>query len=328
MLTKRYNDNCSMCYDYERGQQNISTPSQRTWYLKTLKSVPMYIYDDPKNFELRTLDLRWRNTCNQACIYCGPRVSSLWAQELNLPPVIDQSARERTKEWIFNRLDKVEDVYLAGGEPLLINDNIELLERLYDRKDSITIRVNTNLSLLDTKVYQLLEKFENVHWIISVDDIEKRYEYVRYPGNWDIFSKNLTELQSRDAKISFNLVWFVLNHTSIFGCLRHLLDRGFHENALVVRPLEAPLPLNINKLPKYIKLTVREQIKDWINNSDPQHLLNKSLISMSEHLDDVDADLGSTIDFLRVLDQRRSLDSSKIFPEIYQYHQSFTTNTV
>ena len=85
MINKVAHPRCNACYSVEKFANNIVfSESNRSWYKRYgINSVDMSIYDNPDKFELRVLDLRWRNTCNQACVYCGPDLSSKWAQELN-----------------------------------------------------------------------------------------------------------------------------------------------------------------------------------------------------------------------------------------------------
>lgn len=320
MLSKQFDNNCATCYDYEKNNYSINTPSQRTYYLKTLKTVPLDTYNSPENFSIHQIDLRWRNTCNQACVYCDPGLSSKWADELGVTIKINEQARIDSKNYIYKHIEQIKDVYLAGGEPLLINDNIELLTLLYEKNPDVKIRINTNLSTLDNKVYKLLQKFKNLHWIVSVDSIEKEYEYIRFPGNWDQFTKNLKLLQATGQTISFNMVWFVLNSTSIFECMEYLYDLGFHENSIVVHPLESPPHLNINNLPNAELERIRAFINDKINAANRNFLLYKSLVSMLQFIKlDYAKNLEETFNQLSILDARRGLNSQIIFENLYNY---------
>ena len=205
MIAKIAHERCNSCYSVENLSNNKAfNESNRSWYKKYgVKSTDLSMYDDPTKFSLRILDLRWKNTCNQACVYCGPDLSSKWAQELNdYRWSVDDQVLEKNKKYIFDQLTHINHVYLAGGEPLLMKENQELLNKLFDINPNVEIRVNTNLSLLDTPVFTILEKFNNVKWTISVDSIESSYEYIRWPGKWSTFSENLNILYQKNKNIN------------------------------------------------------------------------------------------------------------------------------
>ena len=75
--------NCSGCYLQEEHRSNLSSISSRLYYLKELGTkMDLNFYDQVKNFSLKHVDLRWNNSCNQACVYCAPAYSSKWAKEM------------------------------------------------------------------------------------------------------------------------------------------------------------------------------------------------------------------------------------------------------
>lgn len=322
MLNGIRHSRCNNCYKVEDLSSNkIKNASNRSWYKKYgVKNVDLKIYNSPTNFELRVLDLRWRNTCNQACVYCGPDLSSRWAQDLNDHRyVIDDAALVQTKQYIFQRLDKLTHIYLAGGEPLLIKENKELLERLLTANPDVEIRVNSNLSVVDTDVFKLLAKFKNVKWTISVDAVQDQYEYIRWPGKWNQFKDNLIFLNSQNSNINFNMVWCALNATGIFDCIDFLNSVGFQENMYMIQCLDSPAPLDVRNLPKDQIAALKELIHTRLKTADPSLWFAKCLTSMLNFLDqDSKSTTAGLKEFLQTLDQRRNLDSKKLFPHVYQ----------
>jgi molybdenum cofactor biosynthesis enzyme MoaA len=124
------------------------------------------------NFDLQTIDVRWTNLCNFACVYCGPEFSSKWANELSIQTAQPTSQQQQDfKEYIFDHVSQLKHVYLAGGEPLLMKENLELLQNL---NPGVSLRINTNLSKTDTQVFDAICKFKNVHWTVSVETIVRR----------------------------------------------------------------------------------------------------------------------------------------------------------
>ena len=322
MIDNIQHSRCDSCYKVEDLSNNkIKNESNRSWYKKYgIKNIDLNIYNKPTNFELRVLDLRWRNTCNQACVYCSPDLSSRWAQEMNDHRyIINDSVLDQTKQYIFQRLDNVDHRYLAGGEPLLIKENKELLEKLLTVNPDVEIRVNSNLSVVDTDVFRLLMKFKNVKWTISVDAIQESYEYIRWPGKWDRFKDNLMLLNSQNNNINFNMVWCALNATGIFDCVDFLNSIGFQENMYIIQCLDHPTPLDVRSLPKDQIATLKKLMHSRLETANPSHWFAKCLTSMLNFLElDNKSTTADLKEFLQTLDRRRNLDSKKIFPHVYQ----------
>lgn len=321
MINKVAHARCSACYDVEKfSGNNTINESNRTWYKRYgIRSLDMSIYDNTDAFDLRVLDLRWSNTCNQACVYCGPELSSKWAQELNDHRwSIDDSILDANKNYIFDRLANVKHVYLAGGEPLLMKDNQELLARLLVVNPQVEIRINTNLSKLDTPVFQLLQQFSNVKWTVSVEASGDQYNYIRWPGDWNVFWTNLQTLRQHTENINFNMVWCALNSTALFDCIDFFDQHGFQENMYIIQCLNKPTHLDVRNLPANQILQLQQLISDRLQTANASQWLAKCLTTMYNFTSSSGPlTIGHLQQFLQTLDQRRHLDSKKVFPHIY-----------
>lgn len=313
---------CNPCYELEKGKKKFSNiASDRVFYIRELKDVPLDVYR-PGNHELRAIDVRWTNLCNFACIYCTPLFSSRWADETGRileQPTEDQ--KSKFKEYVFSHVDELKHVYLAGGEPLLMKENLELLELLLERNPNVNLRINTNLSKVETNVFDYVCKFKNVHWTVSCETTGPEYEYIRYGGAWQDFSDNLDVIQKLGHKISFNMLHCLLNYMSIFDCVDHLQSRGFHNNSFVIGPLRGPLYLNVRHLPEDVLQSVDKMLEDRVNQH-PGYLLEDSYINLLNYVrEPFDKDLASTFAELRIIDQRRKLNSREVFKELYKLNK-------
>jgi MoaA/NifB/PqqE/SkfB family radical SAM enzyme len=318
MLDNKPGQGCSVCYDLEQGKNSFDIISDRVFYLKELKEVPLDTYDNIDTFDLRKIDIRWSNSCNFGCVYCGPDYSSKWAKELQIK-VADPSRErvEELKQFVFDNAHKLKHVYLAGGEPLLMKENLELLEILQERNPLVNIRVNTNLSKTGTPVFDRICEFRNVHWTVSVETLDKEFEYIRYGGRWTDFLENLDRITALDHKISFNMLWFVLNYRSIFDCVDFLKDRGYHNNSFVIGPILGPGWLDVRNLPDDILDDINIALQSRLDQN-PGYLLEESYKNMMRHARlPFEKNLISTFKELAEMDQRRNLDSKIIFPEVY-----------
>ena len=319
MLSDRQPGNCQGCYLQEKNRSSLSSISSRLYYRKEIASkTELNIYDDEKNFSLKHVDLRWTNSCNQACVYCEPMLSSKWAQELGTHISSNKEARQSVKEFVFDNIEKLQNVYLAGGEPMLMKENLEFLQLLKQKNPDCSIRINTNLSTTKTGIFDLVCSFPNVHWTVSVESIGQEYEYIRYHGSWDEFGKNLTTIKKLDHKISFNMLHFILNYRSLFGCVEHLKGLGFHDNSFVIGPLMQPDHLHLLNLPSHMVEKMLGEIQSGLD-SKPQGYLKNSYENLMEYYTTTawDKNISKFLQETAIRDKRRGTDCRKVFPNLF-----------
>jgi len=309
---------CHTCYDLERGKKDFDIISDRIFYIREFKRTPLDTYQ-VNNFDLQTIDVRWTNLCNFACVYCTPEFSSKWANELGKKIAQpSEQQQEDFKEYIYQHAKNLKHVYLAGGEPLLMKENLQLLREL---NPEVNLRINTNLSKVDTGVFDLACGFKNVHWTVSVETIKDEFEYIRFGGRWADFLDNLHTINKLDHKISFNMLWFLLNYDSVFECVDYLKELGFHNNSFVIGALLGPDYLNIRHLPENVLNLLKTKLESKINEH-PGYLLEDSYRNMLHYIEQpIEKNLTMSFDKLAVMDQRRGVDSSKIFTELYKLRE-------
>jgi MoaA/NifB/PqqE/SkfB family radical SAM enzyme len=321
MLDKQPGKHCYTCYNLEHKKPGLDIISDRIFYIRELKQVPLDTYQI-NNHELHAIDVRWTNLCNFGCVYCIPEFSSRLATELGRKISQPNSEQlEQFKRYIFNHASTLKHVYLAGGEPLLIKENLELLELLQKVNPDVNLRVNTNLSKTNTKIFDRICEFTNVHWTVSVETVADEFEYIRYGGLWQDFLENLQVIKQLNHKITFNMLWFLLNYDSIFDCVDQLTDLGFHNNSFIIGALLEPEYLNIRHLPDHVLNLLKLKLQDKLQ-SRPGYLLEDSYKNMLHYIEQpFEKDLAEAFRQLNIMDQRRNLDSSKIFTELYKLRE-------
>lgn len=292
-------------------------------------------YSDISASRIKYLDLRWNNTCNFACIYCGDKYSSLWAEQsqknqlnLQLTTKPAKSDKRTVFDFLDQALDTVDWIYFAGGEPLAIKENVEILDTLLETNPDCVLQINTNLSLLDNNpVFERLQKFPGVRWMISGEAMGSMFEYVRWPGKWDIFSENLRkigQLREQGHQITFNLVAMNINHLSIWDYLDYLLDLDLVDkptdiNLNIYNSRDSRQPFAIQRMPDAWRDQCRERIGR--NRYEVDGVTNY-LAALDDPIPDNTSGwsgLELTAARLRSLDQLRALDSRSIFPHVYEY---------
>ena len=309
---------CHTCYNLEHGKNGFDIISDRVFYIREFKQIPLDTYQ-VNNFNLQTIDVRWTNLCNFACVYCGPQFSSKWADELNVKTETpSEEQQEQFKQYIYKHARQLKHVYLAGGEPLLMKENLELLKEL---NPEVNLRINTNLSKVDTGVFDAVCQFKNVHWTVSAETVEEEFEYIRFGGKWKDFLDNLARIRKLDHKISFNMLWFLLNYDSVFDYVDYLKGLGFHNNSFVIGALLTPEYLNIRHLPENVLHLLKTKLESKINER-PGYLLEDSYRNMLHYLaQPIEQNLAGSFEQLAIMDQRRGVDSSKIFTELYKFKE-------
>jgi hypothetical protein len=157
-----------------------------------------------------------------------------------------------------------------------------------------------------------------VHWTVSVETVEEEFEYIRFGGRWLDFLDNLNTIRKLDHKISFNMLWFLLNYDSVFDCIDYLKGLGFHNNSFIIGALLAPDYLNIRHLPNNVLNSLKTKLELKIKER-PGYLLEDSYKNMLHYIEHpIKQNLVEFFKKLAVMDQRRAVDSSKIFTELYK----------
>jgi MoaA/NifB/PqqE/SkfB family radical SAM enzyme len=181
---------CANCVHRE----NMGSESERTWHNKINE-----FFDTTQaglDYEYPTLlDIRWNNTCNLSCNYCGPLDSSKWASLKKIS--ITNNTRhyyEDVCQFIEKHNAHIQEVAMIGGEPLLLPENERLLDVIpHDCK--ITVITNLNNPLENNRIFQKLAQRTNVGWRMSFDTIDQRFEYVRHGADWQLQLHNLDLIQ-------------------------------------------------------------------------------------------------------------------------------------
>jgi organic radical activating enzyme len=252
-IADQQHDNCVVCWDREKA--SVEWQSRRSIY----QYDHYHDLNDPTKFKLEHLDLRWSNTCNLNCVYCGPVFSSKWA-ELNgskqkfrvLPAVSDAD------------LVNLRTLQLAGGEPMLIKENLNILQRLISINPDVKIEVTTNLTQIQNNpIYRCLQNFDDVTFVVSFESTDARFEYIRNGARWSEFQRNLDTLAMDFLDIQFNMVYFPLSAVDIVNASELALHYTSPENIFVVAQSGGHgFDMLSNNAVQYIKQHNLEQVVD------------------------------------------------------------------
>lgn len=250
MLAGEWPSECVRCENEEKNSLRSRRSYEReTWHIdsdyaleKTLENGDILEQDFPIHY----IDLRFGNKCNLACRMCGPQDSSSWYNDYvkltgneyfydthgkvslrknEVNKFVSSDYEWHDTEVFWQNLDDIsvdlKKIYMAGGEPLLIDKHYDFLEKCIEKDyaKNIILEYNTNLTILNEKITRLWSEFKQVRVGASIDGYGDVFEYQRHPAKWDIVYKNLQYLDTLPCNISSWLAVTVTNY-NIF----HLSD--------------------------------------------------------------------------------------------------------
>ena len=369
MLEGKIPASCNKCFEEEHN----GIASKRIW-------ETYYWYNEGLDLEqlvtdtsidgtvppiIRYLDLRLGHTCNLKCVMCSPHDSSRWTQDYDKlisktrSPIIlqqinwdkdkfDNQWYEKPELWeeIFEQIPNIQQLYFAGGEPLMIKEHRRFLEEIIRRgyADKITVRYNSNGVLVDDKIIKIWSKFKEVRFAFSIDALTERNHYIRYPVSWDETVAALKKLDNTpdNIKVGIACAVQVFNIKHIIDFAKWKIQQNFKKiNLFEVFGIEAgggllnmhllyiPTFLSARILPKEDKDQLVKDFEEfriwlWDNYRKDDDFWEKNpngwnrwasilkfvLAEDHSHL------LPDFKEYVNNLDNIRSLDAKKIFPEL------------
>ena len=325
MLAGEKLDNyCKICYDLEN--KKIVSPritQTNEWANRlNIKNInDLSEITNPIFYEIRA-----SNQCNLMCRMCNPTWSSLLKKENQKLKIFDESEYQYTGFDHVN-IDNIEKLYVAGGEPTIMQELYTFLEDcVQKKKTNFEIQVNTNAVSLNKKFKSLLKHFNNFNFEISVDGYGLVNQYVRWPTNWDKLINNIDYIYSQGHKISFNSVVSIYNIASLYSTVEFLSNRykkiPIHLSPVMFTYLKKDIlspyifpdaKLIIDNLDKIKKLEVYHndiELKSKIDEYQ-DYFKNKHVISLPT--------LTSFFEYNNKLDNSRNIRLIDYIPELEQY---------
>lgn len=270
LLQSQKSKYCSYCYDIENHGGKSPRQNFNQFYAKEIDRIDETKDDGTyEEMSLRYLGIRFSNLCNLECVYCSPTYSSRWAQREKTPKeehvVYPFGEKGKVLELVKESLDSLESLYIAGGEPLLEQEHLDLLNYLIDEKRTdISLFYNTNLTKLKfgrTSILELWDKFDKVIVDASIDAEGERNDFIRLGAKWSVIEKNIEEVKQDAPRVLFRLYITntLLNIMTLPNFMKNSLEKGW------VRPVD----INFNNLtkPEYFAVqNLNQEMKDRAKN--------------------------------------------------------------
>ena len=370
MLAGNIPKSCTKCFNEE--SKNIV--SKRMWetgtWIQDGIDVPELIKQTKEDGtvpdKLVYLDLRLGHTCNLKCVMCSPHDSSQWVgdhkklypifQAKELKEQMAWDRKEFNNKWhenpdfwkeMYAQIPNLKQVYFAGGEPLMIREHKWFLEEIVRQgyADKILIRYNTNGLLIDDDIIEIWKQFKLVKVGFSIDAVDQRNYYIRYPSEWDTIVKNLHRLDNTpdNVQVSIATAIQILNIKHLPDFARWKIQQNFRKINFqnVMEGMEAgggivnmhllyiPTWLSIRVLPTKDKEEVRikfaelatwlyenyRQDEDFWKNNPYGWKRWQAVLDFMDSEDHTDQ-LPAFKEYIEKLDTLRKTDFQSIFPEI------------
>lgn len=316
------NAGCYRCWKDE----TANLPSKRT-----LDNEYVFHNKEPSLDSIKVLGLAFGNTCNLACRTCSSYASSRWTQESTklkgkFPDIQIYDHNQFYKESVFqdtlkNKLKDVQHIEFAGGEPFYAKPfaHMDLLVYLIGECDTskISLHYITNGTRMpDNKIlHHMWPHFKKVDVQLSIDGVEEKFEYNRWPGKWSDVSYSLGQwFGYRQEHSNFQMS---ISHTVSIFTVNDLPDfmdwcdvRGLPEPYLGL--LSRPDYYSITVLPVEAKHAIEKKFRAHRMSHKLEPILKAMWAKDDSHLLDL------TAKYVKINDTQRKQSFVETFPTTYQ----------
>jgi len=290
MLNETPNAACTRCYEQEESGFFSGRRSANKHHGHHIKKL------DANPFEMTYWDIRFSNLCNLKCRSCGHIFSSQWYQDQaklaggdwkEKNTVLNYAGRTETDMWeqLEPHLDYVEQIYFAGGEPLLMEEHYNILEELVKRgRFDVRLIYNTNFTHTDLKgrsVFEYWKKFNSVAVGASLDDQGVRGEYIRKGTKWSIIEQNRRDMLRICPEVDFYIspTLSIMNAWSLPDFHRAWVEQGLiRAQDLNVNILQDPKHYRIDIATAEYKSRVESKYQDHLRWLRPLDHLNRATV--------------------------------------------------
>ena len=365
MLAGVWSSECGRCKQEEESGLNSRRQYElEIWKFSVSDAAELTNEDGSiKESKLKYYDLRFGNLCNLACRMCGPTDSHTWYEQWveyhgsnsykdthgTVSLVRNPNGRLSTTDYdwhnsesfwqqIENNIPNIEHVYMAGGEPMMIERHYEFLQKCIDMEHAskMILEYNTNMTNLPNRVLNMWSKFKQVRVGASIDGMGNILEYQRWPIKWNQAYKNLQKLDEYAQNnnnirswLAFTVTAYNVWHVPEFMWWK-IKDSGFKKiNSTSKNPIithhvaHGPKRMNIKILPTDLKISLKDHYDIWLSKfetecsppifNNAKQILN-SILKYANSAD-MSSSLPEFVKYTRYLDQARTQSIVEMAPQ-------------
>jgi MoaA/NifB/PqqE/SkfB family radical SAM enzyme len=356
MLNGEIPNSCTKCFT----EEDNGIVSKRQWETEVWKNRINLdeIYkqtgqDGSLPCKIPYFDLRLGNVCNLKCTMCSPHDSSSWIKDWKLMvSSIKDSQLKNDLDWdssfdytwyqkndflasVNQQLGNIKELYFAGGEPLMIPEHKNILEKLIESGHSrnIILRYNSNGTYINDDFLRIWSHFEKVKFNFSLDAVGDRNNYIRYPSEWDSVYNKLHTITTQSSNNVFVNVACAVQALNVI----HLPDmaRFFIENKIDINRKNEGAPIigthlvylpsyqNVRVLPLTEKKKAAENIECFLSEVNDKYFNShpygkQRWLGLIDYMfqEDWSNKLPMLTEYLDTLDKQRGLSWRDYFPEL------------
>ena len=371
MLNKEYHESCIRCKrEAESGMESRADWERMIWkhVINEELAKNLTAADGSINLEknpIKYMDLRFGNLCNLKCRMCGPTDSNMWYEDtvkLWGPQYKDSGTKIKLVKnvkgkhqpdidiynWYNNpsfwkdmeaKILEIERLYIVGGEPLMIDQHYEFLQKCINagRADKIVIEYNTNITNIPERAWHIWKHFQRVQIGMSVDAVGPVNDYIRNPSRWWKIEENMHRLDNAEG--SFKIWWAATiqayNMIHLPEMMIWKISQQFkrinvdvkHKSVISPHPLHNPKFLNIKIFPKKSKEWISDYFSQWKERSkdkiaDPLNYKHfcKILDTYVNYMraDDYSEELEKFWYYTKTLDKSRTENFKDVLPKTWE----------
>jgi MoaA/NifB/PqqE/SkfB family radical SAM enzyme len=323
---------CRVCWEQEAAAGN-------SLRLKTLNRIPVESIQDriteakENNGRLSKLAFDFQvssgNLCNLACKMCNPAFSTNFGkffkrfvdtpQELTfvpgiIPPLNHDTDFNTVFDWpvsiglerVFaDHYNSIRSLFITGGEPTLVKENIDFLERLVELGYSQQIKVwpSTNCTNINRRLLDTLSKYQTIELNLSLDGMDEIAYIQRTPSDWPSIESNVDllmawqleqQLLGKSVKVNVITTLTSLNFHHVMDFWRYLVKRYPKNRFSIAEPnlvWHADINFGIASVPQSVADQVADNLDCDFTGSDYEkirfaHSYMKELTRSSKFADD------------------------------------------
>ena len=293
MLEDRPCQECSDCYEQESaGFASMRNNSNKNFAQHIAKIDRTQPDGSVPDMQLHYWDVRFSNICNLKCRSCGSIFSSRWYDDdvkiwgRELRPRVSFAGRHDEDIWeqMQEHIPHLDQIYFAGGEPLIMEEHNRILKLLIKQGNTrVKLIYNTNLTEFRFKkesVLDLWKHFPNVCVAASLDDMGPRAEVIRSGTDWQKVEQNIKDLKRECPHADFMIspTLSMMNIWNFTRFHRYMVESGFIEaKDFNLNILQGPQDYRIDMLPMAIKLQFKKDFEDHIQWLEPIDTIQRAV---------------------------------------------------
>ena len=345
MLEGKLLPECVTCYKNEKlYDRSVRTAINKEYFAKN---------NNTTEYSIKKVDFKLGNKCNLKCKMCFPYASSeLWKEWKALGWNSKEKDPNKDTSWKYydgyfkedyawpknkTNMDKIKEVavkskliHVTGGEPTLNPEFFDLLRHCIDTgvAKNIMLDVTTNATKIHPKFFDMVRQFKKLDLIISMDGIDKTYEYVRYPAVYNTVYKNILKYTAfvktlnKDSTLRFNFVLQMWNIHSTIDVIKTLTPLAVNETQVpvMIEVLNDPRFMHWDILPEwYIKKIVANIHKE--KQANHPELIRYGIFAFAEKLTaykerDVTELKKQLLEFTTIQDKHRKINLKDYIPNL------------